>query len=754
MMDLSVTPVSLVSSVYEKLTENIKKLRERKNTPLTLAEKLIFGHATDISSISLNKGEDYGDFAPDRVAMQDATAQMALLQFMQADLPETAVPTTVHCDHLIQAYEGATSDLQVANKTHKEVFDFLRTASEKYEIGFWGPGAGIIHQVVLEQYAFPGGMMIGTDSHTPNAGGLSMIAIGVGGADAVDVMAGMPFNTKIPSLIGVKLTGSLSGWTSPKDIILKVAEILTVKGATNAIVEYFGEGTKTISTTGKATITNMGAEIGATCSIFPYDEKGSAYLKATGRDEIAQLADSRMDLLTADDEVLENPEQFFNQVIEINLDELEPHIVGPHTPDLARPISGLKKDANDNEYPVKISSALIGSCTNSSYEDIGRAAFIAREAAKHGLKAKVPLMVTPGSEQTRATIERDGYLKDLESIGATVLANACGPCIGQWKRDDIKEGESNSIVSSFNRNFPARNDGNAETLSFIGSPESVIGLALGGTLDFNFLSDTLTTQDGEEILLNPPVADELPDKGFEETLEGFIQPTPGDDVEVIIDPESNRLQKLTPFLPPNEEDYVSMSVLMKAEGKCTTDHISPAGKWLQFRGHLENISQNLFNGVNNAFAEKAGDGVNILTKEVDTLPNIAKNYSEKNVSWVAVGDENYGEGSSREHAAMEPRFRGCKVVLVKSFARIHEANLKKQGILPLVFEDKNDYEKIEQFDKMTIGSLKDIAVDTPVEIILEKENGETETIKANHSLSEDQIAWFFAGSALNYIKSK
>ena len=754
MMDLSVTPVSLVSSVYEKLTENIKKLRERKNTPLTLAEKLIFGHATDISSISLNKGEDYGDFAPDRVAMQDATAQMALLQFMQADLPETAVPTTVHCDHLIQAYEGATSDLQVANKTHKEVFDFLRTASEKYEIGFWGPGAGIIHQVVLEQYAFPGGMMIGTDSHTPNAGGLSMIAIGVGGADAVDVMAGMPFNTKIPSLIGVKLTGSLSGWTSPKDIILKVAEILTVKGATNAIVEYFGEGTKTISTTGKATITNMGAEIGATCSIFPYDEKGSAYLKATGRDEIAQLADSRMDLLTADDEVSENPEQFFNQVIEINLDELEPHIVGPHTPDLARPISGLKKDANDNEYPVKISSALIGSCTNSSYEDIGRAAFIAREAAKHGLKAKVPLMVTPGSEQTRATIERDGYLKDLESIGATVLANACGPCIGQWKRDDIKEGESNSIVSSFNRNFPARNDGNAETLSFIGSPESVIGLALGGTLDFNFLSDTLTTQDGEEILLNPPVADELPDKGFEETLEGFIQPTPGDDVEVIIDPESNRLQKLTPFLPPNEEDYVSMSVLMKAEGKCTTDHISPAGKWLQFRGHLENISQNLFNGVNNAFAEKAGDGVNILTKEVDTLPNIAKNYSEENVSWVAVGDENYGEGSSREHAAMEPRFRGCKVVLVKSFARIHEANLKKQGILPLVFEDKNDYEKIEQFDKMTIGSLKDIAVDTPVEIILEKENGETETIKANHSLSEDQIAWFFAGSALNYIKSK
>ena len=754
MMDLSVTPASLVSSVYEKLTENINSLRARKDVPLTLAEKLLFGHATDISSVSLNKGEDYGDFAPDRVAMQDATAQMALLQFMQADLPETAVPTTVPCDHLIHAYEGASTDLQVANKTHKEVFDFLRTASEKYEIGFWGPGAGIIHQVVLEQYAFPGGMMIGTDSHTPNAGGLSMIAIGVGGADAVDVMAGMPFNTKIPSLIGVKLTGSLSGWTSPKDIILKVAEILTVKGATNAIVEYFGEGTQTISTTGKATITNMGAEIGATCSIFPYDEKGSDYLKATGREEIAELANSRMDLLTADEEVLKNPENYFNQVIEINLDELEPHIVGPHTPDLARPISGLKEDANANDYPLKISSALIGSCTNSSYEDIGRAAFIAREAAKHGLKAKVPLMVTPGSEQTRATIERDGYLKDLEAIGATVLANACGPCIGQWKRDDIKEGESNSIVSSFNRNFPARNDGNAETLSFIGSPETVIGLALGGTLDFNFLDDTLTSKDGEEITLNPPIADELPDKGFEETLEGFIQPTPGDDVEVVIDPESNRLQRLTPFEAPNESEYTSMSVLMKAEGKCTTDHISPAGKWLQFRGHLENISQNLFNGVNNAFAENAGDGVNVLTKEVDTLPNIAKNYHAENVSWVAVGDENYGEGSSREHAAMEPRIRGCKEVLVKSIARIHEANLKKQGILPLVFDDKNDYEKIEQFDKMTIKSLSDIKVDTPIEIVLEKENGEQETIKANHSLSSDQISWFFAGSALNYIKSK
>ena len=753
-MDLSKTHIELVKKVYATLEDNIAKLRLRKSDSLTLSEKILYGHARDVNEVSLNRAEDFGDFLPDRVAMQDATAQMALLQFMQAELPNTAVPTTVHCDHLIQAYEGANSDLKVANKNHKEVFDFLRTASEKYNIGFWGPGAGIIHQVVLEQYAFPGGMMIGTDSHTPNAGGLGMIAIGVGGADAVDVMAGMPFNTKIPKLIGIKITGSLSGWTSPKDIILKVAEILTVKGGTNAIVEYFGEGTKSISTTGKATITNMGAEIGATCSIFPFDSKGEEYLIATGRSDIAELAKNNMNLLTADQEVIENPESYFNQVIEIDLDSLVPHIVGPHTPDLARPITELKYDAEKNNYPVEISNALIGSCTNSSYEDIGRAAYIAREAAKKGLKSKVPLMVTPGSEVTRATIERDGYLKDLESIGATVLANACGPCIGQWKRDDIGEGEINSIVSSYNRNFPARNDGNKETLSFIGSPESVIGLALGGSLDFDFLNDSLINDSGEEVKLTPPIAEELPLKGFANTLEGFIQPTPGDDVEVVIDPESNRLQRLTPFEAPKENEYASMSVLMKAEGKCTTDHISPAGKWLQFRGHLENISQNLFNGVNNAFAENAGDGVNVLTKEVDTLPNIAKNYHVENVNWVAVGDENYGEGSSREHAAMEPRFRGCKVVLVKSFARIHEANLKKQGILPLVFDDKNDYEKIEQFDKITIKSLSDIKVDTPIEIVLEKENGEHETIKANHSLSSDQISWFFAGSALNYIKSK
>ena len=753
-MDLSRTQVELVSNAYKKIINNIEILRERKSAPLTLAEKLLFGHAKDVTTISLNKGEDFGDFLPDRVAMQDATAQMAILQFMQAELPKTAVPTTVHCDHLIQAYEGANNDLQVANKTHKEVFDFLRSSSEKYGIGFWGPGAGIIHQVVLEQYAFPGGMMIGTDSHTPNAGGIGMIAIGVGGADAVDVMAGMPFNTKIPKLIGIKLTGSISGWTAPKDIILKVAEILTVKGGTNAIVEYFGEGTKTISTTGKATITNMGAEIGATCSVFPFDKKGKDYLIATDREDLANLAAENMDILTADEEVLESPEKYFDQVIEIDLDSLEPHIVGPHTPDLARPVSKLKEDALKNEYPMAISSALIGSCTNSSYEDIGRAAFIAREAAKKGLKSKVPLMVTPGSEQTRATIERDGYLKDLEAIGATVLANACGPCIGQWKRDDIKEGESNSIVSSYNRNFPARNDGNAETLSFIGSPESVIGLALGGSLDFDFLSETLINENGEEVKLTPPVADELPSEGFEQTLEGFIQPSESTEgIEVIIDPNSSRLQVLKPFEKFNKNNYDSLTVLMKANGKCTTDHISPAGKWLQFRGHLENISQNLFIGVNNSFTTDSGMGNNLLTNEIMSLPDLAKSYHENSVNWIAIGDENYGEGSSREHAAMEPRFRGCKVVLVKSFARIHEANLKKQGILPLTFNNKDDYELIEQDDKLTIEDPSNIEPDKQVIVNIEKSDGKILSIVTNHSLSDEQITWFKAGSALNYIKS-
>jgi len=752
-MDLSKTHIQLVESVYQTLQKNIDELRSRKKDSLTLAEKILYGHAKNINEISLDRGLEFGDFSPDRVAMQDATAQMALLQFMQAELSETAVPTTVHCDHLIQAYEGANSDLKVANKTHKEVFDFLRTASQKFNIGFWGPGAGIIHQVVLEQYAFPGGMMIGTDSHTPNAGGLAMIAIGVGGADAVDVMAGMPFNTKIPKLIGIKLTGSLSGWTSPKDIILKVAEILTVKGGTNAIVEYFGEGTKSISTTGKATITNMGAEIGATCSIFPFDIKGVDYLTATGRSDIGKLAKDNMHLLTADQEVIDHPAKYFDQVIEINLDELVPHIVGPHTPDLARPISKLKADALENNYPVKISNALIGSCTNSSYEDIGRAAFIAREAAKKGLKSKVPLMITPGSEVTRATIERDGYLKDLEAIGATVLANACGPCIGQWKRDDIYEGETNTIVSSYNRNFPARNDGNKETLSFIGSPESVIGLALGGSLDFDFLNDSLINERGEEVKLTPPVAEELPLEGFSNTREGFIQPVEGNEVEIIIDPSSDRLQVLKPFDAFSADNYLDMRVLMKAVGKCTTDHISPAGKWLKFRGHLENISQNLFIGVNNAFTNESGTGINTLNNQVMPLPDLAKHYHENSINWIAVGDENYGEGSSREHAAMEPRFRGCRVVLVKSFARIHEANLKKQGILPLTFSNKNDYDKIEQNDKIKITNLEQLSPGSSVILVIEKADGSIVEIIANHSLSDEQIKWFESGSALNYIKA-
>jgi aconitate hydratase len=752
-MDLSKTHIQLVERVYKTLESNIVEFKARKGNSLTLAEKVLYGHAKDVSDISINRGEDFGDFLPDRVAMQDATAQMALLQFMQAQLPETSVPTTVHCDHLIQAYEGANSDLQVANKTHKEVFDFLRTASEKYNIGFWGPGAGIIHQVVLEQYAFPGGMMIGTDSHTPNAGGLGMIAIGVGGADAVDVMAGMPFNTKIPKLIGVKLTGTLSGWTAPKDIILKVAEILTVKGGTNAIVEYFGEGTESISTTGKATITNMGAEIGATCSIFPFDKKGEEYLESTGRGDIASLAKENMHLLTADEDVIKNPNDYFDQVIEINLDNLEPHIVGPHTPDLARPVSKLKNDALDNSYPLKISNALIGSCTNSSYEDIGRAAFIAREAAKKGLKSKVPLMVTPGSEITRATIERDGYLKDLEAIGATVLANACGPCIGQWKRDDIEDGESNTIVSSYNRNFPARNDGNKETLSFIGSPETVIGLALGGTLEFDFLNDTLVNDEGEEVKLSPPTAEELPPEGFASTLEGFVQPKEDSEVEVVISSDSERLQVLTPFDEFNANNYLELTVIMKAVGKCTTDHISPAGKWLRFRGHLENISQNLFIGVNNAFTDESGTGINIFKDEVMPLPDLAKSYHENNINWIAIGDENYGEGSSREHAAMEPRFRGCKVVLVKSFARIHEANLKKQGVLPLIFKDKSDYEKIDQNDKITIENLENIKPGESVNLTITKEDSSKFDIVTLHSLSDEQINWFYSGSALNYIKS-
>ena len=751
----SKTPIDLVEGTYKKLIENLESIRQRIERPLTLSEKILYGHSSKPKEIDLNRGKSYGNFFPDRVAMQDATAQMALLQFMLADLDKTAVPTTVHCDHLIQAYKGSEFDLTIANKENKEVFNFLKDASSKYGIGFWGPGAGIIHQVVLEQYAFPGGMMIGTDSHTPNAGGLSMVAIGVGGADAVDVMSAWPFNTKIPNLIGVNLKGSLNGWAAPKDIILKVAEILTVKGATNSIVEYFGEGAKSISTTGKATITNMGAEIGATCSIFDFDDKGIEYLKSTDRDDIANLAKKNIDLLTSDKEVYEAPDKFFDQVIEIDLDKLQPHIVGPHTPDLARPISKLKKDVKNNNYPVEISNALVGSCTNSSYEDIGRAANIARQAKEKGLAAKIPLMITPGSEQVRLTVERDGLLKDLEDIGGTVLANACGPCIGQWKRDDFKEGEENSIISSFNRNFPARNDGNAATLSFIGSPETVIAMSLSGRLDFDFTNETLTNSKGEEVKLEEPIADELPEEGFVASIEGFSAPLENNqDSSISINPLSDRLQILEKFEKWDGRDYIELPILIKAHGKCTTDHISPAGKWLKYRGHLENISDNLFIGVNNQFSSETGFGKSILNEEEIKLPELAKIYSKEGISWVAIGDENYGEGSSREHAAMEPRFRGCKIVIVKSFARIHETNLKKQGVLPLVFDNPNDYDLILWNDRVSIKGLDSINPGSEVKVLITHDDGSSDKIIANHSLSAEQIEWFKSGSALNYLSKK
>ena len=751
----SKTPLDLVENTYKKLNRNLEIIRGNLKRPLTLSEKILYGHASKPAEINISRGSAYGDFIPDRVAMQDATAQMALLQFMLAGLDKTVVPTTVHCDHLIQAYKGSKFDLNIASKENSEVFEFLQDASSKYGIGFWGPGAGIIHQVVLEQYAFPGGMMIGTDSHTPNAGGLSMIAIGVGGADAVDVMSGWPFNTKIPNLIGVHLKGSLSGWTAPKDIILKVAEILTVKGATNSIVEYFGEGAKSISTTGKATITNMGAEIGATCSIFDFDEKGIEYLISTDRKDIAKLAKENMNLLISDEEVYKNPKKYFDQLIEINLDTLEPHVVGPHTPDLARPISQLKSDADINNYPIEISNALVGSCTNSSYEDIGRAANIARQAKSKGLKSQIPLMISPGSEQVRATVERDGLLKDLEGIGATVLANACGPCIGQWKRDDIKQGEENTIISSFNRNFPARNDGNAATLSFIGSPETVVAMSLSGRLDFDFTSDTIVNADGEEVALEEPEADELPEGGFVPNIDGFIAPAElGKEKNIEIDPSSERLQVLTKFNEWSGQEFIDLPVLMKAEGKCTTDHISPAGKWLRYRGHLENISDNLFIGVNNQYTDKAGYGKSIVDAEEHPLPELAKLYHQKNISWVAIGDENYGEGSSREHAAMEPRFRGCKIVLVRSFARIHEANLKKQGVLPLTFANQEDYDLILWDDRISTVKLDSIAPGQELKLLIIHSDGTSDEIVSKHSLSYEQIKWFKSGSALNYLSSK
>ncbi len=691
--------------------------------------------------------------------MQDATAQMALLQFMTAGLDEVAVPSTVHCDHLIQAKVGALKDLEVAVDTNAEVYEFLRTVSAKYGIGFWKPGSGIIHQVVLENYAFPGGMMIGTDSHTPNAGGLGMVAIGVGGADAVDVMTGFPFNVRWPKLIGVKLTGRLSGWSAPKDVILKVAEILTVKGGTGAIVEYFGPGADSITATGKGTVCNMGAEIGATTSLFQFDENIAAYLKATGREDIADAANAIAEHLRADDEVLANPEDYFDQVIEIDLSSLPPMINGPHSPDRAHVVGdgegGVGPEAEENDWPLEISAALIGSCTNSSYEDITRAASIARQAAAKGLKAKTELLVTPGSEQIRATIERDGLLQDLEAIGGNVLANACGPCIGQWSRPESKLEQVNTIVNSYNRNFPKRNDGSANTLSFVASPDTVIALALAGRLDFDPRTDTLTNDAGEEVLLDEPVGVDLPPQGFDPGEDTFVPP-PADssDVTVVVDPESDRIQLLEPFPAWDGQDYLGLPVAMKAQGKCTTDHISMAGPWLKYRGHLENISGNLFAGAVNAFTGEAGSGKDPVDGQVKPFPEVAKSLHEAGRQWVAVGDENYGEGSSREHAAMEPRFRGCVAVFARSFARIHETNLKKQGVLALTFADPASYDLIHEDSTIDIVGLADLAPDQPVTVRVHQGDGSTDEFQVTHTLSPEQIDWFEAGSALNIIRRR
>jgi aconitate hydratase len=748
------TPVELIEAHYRRSPERLEIGRRRLERPLTFAEKILLTHAADPETVGLERGVSYADYRPDRVAMQDATAQMALLQFMTAGLDQVEVPTTVHCDHLIQARVGAAPDLSIALDANSEVYDFLRSVSSRHGIGFWQPGSGIIHQVVLEQYAFPGGMMIGTDSHTPNAGGLGMVAIGVGGADAVDVMAGWPFNTRVPRLIGVRLSGRLSGWAAAKDVILQVAGILTVKGGTGAIVEYFGPGAESISATGKATICNMGAEIGATCSVFPYDHHSALYLKSTGREAIADLADEHDKELRADPEVEADPERFFDRVIDIDLDDLGPHLVGPHTPDLDRPIEELVRVAAEEGYPLDVSYALVGSCTNSSYEDIGRAAHVARQAKAHGLKVRSPLLITPGSEQVRATIERDGMLADLEAIGATVLANACGPCIGQWQRDDIQPGERNTIVSSFNRNFPRRNDGNAETLSFIASPETVVGIALTGRLDQDFVHEPITGPNGEEVRLEPPAADELPSKGFDPGESGFVAPAPpGTDVVVEIRPDSDRLQLLEPFPAWDGRDLVGLRVLVKAVGKCTTDHISPAGPWLRYRGHLANISRNLFSGVNNAFSlDEAGTGIDGRDGTVTALPELARAYRDAGIAWVAVGDENYGEGSSREHAAMEPRYLNGRAILARSFARIHETNLKKQGVLALTFENPDDYERIQADDTVDIVGLADLAPGRPVTVRLHHASRATSEIRCRHTMSEEHIGWFRAGSALNVLR--
>ena len=744
--------LDMIEKVYENFKEKLAAAKKVTGRPLTYAEKILYTHLWDPIEKDFTRGKDYVHLSPDRVAMQDATAQMALLQFMHANKKTTAVPSTVHCDHLIQAQVGAADDLLRAKDQNKEVYDFLESVSKKYGIGFWKPGAGIIHQVVLENYAFPGGMMIGTDSHTPNAGGLGMIAIGVGGADAVDVMAGMPWELKWPKLIGVKLTGKMSGWTSPKDVILKVAGILTVKGGTGAIVEYFGDGAESISATGKGTICNMGAEIGATTSLFPFDEKMIDYLKVTEREDIAELASKLKEQLRPDDEVYEDPDKYYDQVIEINLSELEPHLNGPFTPDLATPVSKMKEAVKAENYPDKISVALIGSCTNSSYEDIDRAANIAAQAVKKGLKAKSQFTITPGSEQVRATIERDGQLQKLTDMGGLILANACGPCIGMWKRMDIETGEKNTIVTSFNRNFAKRNDGNPATLAFVASPELTTAMALAGSLSFNPLTDELENEKGEKVKLDPPHGDELPSKGFDKGESGYIPPAKdGSEVDVIVDKESDRLQLLDKFEPWDGKDYEDLPLLLKAEGKCTTDHISMAGPWLKYRGHLDNISNNMFLGAINAFTGKAGETKNLFTGEYKAVNEVARDYKAKNKGWVVVGDENYGEGSSREHAAMEPRHLGAKAIIVRSFARIHETNLKKQGVLPLTFDDPADYDKIQEDDRLSILGLTELAPGKQLKLVMKHKDGSKDEAMLNQTMNQSQIEWFKAGSALNLI---
>jgi aconitate hydratase len=749
--------LDMIKATYAAMPGRIAKARKVVGKPLTLSEKILFSHLHKDQKVeNFGRGKSYVDFAPDRVAMQDATAQMALLQFMSAGRPKVAVPSTVHCDHLITAKVGATDDLSFANTESKEVFDFLSSVSNKYGLGFWKPGAGIIHQVVLENYAFPGGMMIGTDSHTVNAGGLGMVAIGVGGADAVDVMAGMAWELKFPKLIGIKLTGKLNGWTSAKDVILKVAGILTVKGGTGAIVEYFGEGATSMSCTGKGTICNMGAEIGATTSTFGYDASMSRYLIATGgRAEVARMADKIKGDLTADPEVYADPEKYFDQVIEINLNELEPHLNGPFTPDLATPISKLKEEAAKNGWPTKIEVGLIGSCTNSSYEDIARAASLAKQVSAKGLKTKAVFTITPGSEQVRYTIERDGFIDTFNKIGAKVFANACGPCIGMWARVGAERKEKNTIVHSFNRNFQSRNDGNPNTYAFVGSPELVTALAIAGDLNFNPLTDYLTNEQGQQVKLDPPTGDELPTKGFDVKDPGFQAPAKdGSKINVSVNPDSDRLQLLAPFAPWEGTDLKALRLLIKAKGKCTTDHISMAGKWLKYRGHLDNISNNLLIGATNFYNEKINNIKNGLTGEHDEVPKVQRSYKVKGIGSIVVGDENYGEGSSREHAAMEPRFLGVRAILVKSFARIHETNLKKQGMLALTFANKEDYNLIQEDDRIDINGLTSFAPDKSLTLTLNHIDGKKDTITVNHTYNASQIGWFKAGSALNKMGGK